>query len=111
MNMFDEITKEKRDLPKINSITKEVNKYEYNFYQKFGVVIFLIAFVVGILLGNLFSTCGATSSFYSTQCVTRQFNFSLLLAIWFSGLMMGLFFFALGHIIYLLEEISVKLKK
>ena len=111
MNMFEEISKEKKDLPKIKTITKEVNKYEFNLYQKFGVVIFLIAFVVGILLGNMFSTCGVTSSFYSTECVTRQFNFSLLLAVWFSGLAMGLFFFAIGHIVFLLDEINNKIKK
>ena len=111
MNMFDEISKEKKDLPKFTSITKEVNKYEFNVYQKFGVVIFLIAFVVGILFGNMFSTCGVTSSFYSTECVTRQFNFSLLLTVWFSGLTLGLFFFAIGHIVYLLEEINNKIKK
>ena len=111
MNMFDEISKEKKDLPKFASFTKEVNKHEFNIYQKFGVVIFLISFIVGILLGNMFSTCGVTSSFYTTECVTRQFNFSLLLTVWFSGLAMGLFFFALGHIVYLLDEINNKLKK
>ena len=59
----------------------------------------------------MFSTCGVTSSFYSTECVTRQFNFSLLLAVWFSGLAMGLFFFAIGHIVFLLDEINNKIKK
>ena len=46
MNMFDEISKEKKALPKINTITKEVNKYEFNLYQKFGVVVFLILSVI-----------------------------------------------------------------
>ena len=35
MNMFDEISKEKIELPKINTITKQLTKYELNTYQNF----------------------------------------------------------------------------
>jgi len=56
MNMFEEISKEKKDFPKISIITKEVSTYEFNGYQKFGVLVFLISFVIGILFGNIFST-------------------------------------------------------
>ena len=49
--MFDEISKEKIELPKINTITKQLTKYELNTYQKFGFAIWIISFVLGIILG------------------------------------------------------------
>ena len=33
MNMFDEITETKKNLPKLNAIEKEVGKYSFNGYQ------------------------------------------------------------------------------
>ena len=32
MNMFEEIEREKEDLPKLKNITKEVSKYTFNGY-------------------------------------------------------------------------------
>ena len=33
MNMFEEIEKEKEDLPKLKNITTEMSHYEFNGYQ------------------------------------------------------------------------------
>ena len=63
------------------------------------------------VLGNLFSTCGATSSFYDTACVTKQFNLSYMIATWLFGLMISLMFFGLGHMIYLLDDIADNMEK
>lgn len=110
MNMFDEIEKAKEDLPKLNTITKEVLHYKLNGYQKFAVVTYLVCFCIGIILGNLFPVCGSSSNFYST-CTTTEFNFSLMIFVWFVSFLVCLFFFAIGHIIFLLTEINNKLGK
>lgn len=111
MNMFEEIERSKTELPKVNTIHKSLRKLTFNFYQIFAVVVFLIIFMVGILFGNLFPTCGSSSTLYSGTCLTTEFNFSLMLFIWFCGLILCLFIFAIGHIIQLLEVINKKLKK
>ena len=36
--MFDDISDNKKDLPKIKSIEKEVGKYQFNGYQKFAII-------------------------------------------------------------------------
>lgn len=111
MNFFDEISKAKRDLPKVNSLTKEVKKYPLNFYQVLAIGLFIIVFFLGIILGNLFATCEASSYFYSTTCLSTQFNFSLMIMIWISGGLLSLFIFAIGHIVSLLSQINEKLAK
>lgn len=113
MDFFDEITKEKVDFPKLSakSISKEVKKYKLNFYQIFAICLFIIFFFLGIIFGNLFSTCEATSYYYSDVCVVNEFNFSLMLCIWFISLLLSLFIFAIGHIIALLSIINEKLGK
>ena len=111
MDLFEEIHKEKKDFPKVGSVQDEVSKYKLNFYQGFAITIFVICFFLGIVFGNLFSTCTTTSYFYSDTCLVTEFNFSLMVTIWFVGLLVSVFIFAIGHIIALLTEINEKLKK
>ncbi len=110
MDMFEEIEKQKKDLPKIKSLTNEVQKYDLNIYQKFGVLIVFIAIVVGIILGNSYNTCTPSITYGSENCIS-QFDFSLMLEVWFAGIMTGFVFFGMGHIVYLLNDISNKLGK
>lgn len=109
MDMFEEIDRVKKALPKFHSITKEVGKYQLNGYQKFAIVTYFICFCLGILFGNLFPACGSSSTMYSVTCVTTEFNFSLMIFIWFVSFLLCLFFFAIGHIILLLDAIHDKL--
>ena len=109
MDFFEEISKAKRELPKVNTITNEVKNKSLNFYQVIGLLV--IAFFLGIIFGNLFATCEASSYFYSTTCAVTQFNFSLMILIWVFGSLLSLFIFAIGHIIALLSQINEKLSK
>lgn len=111
MNMFEEIEKSKAELPKANSISNKLKKLTFNFYQIFAIIVYFIIFTLGILFGNLFPTCGSSSTLYSGACLTTEFNFSLMLFIWFCGLVLCIFIYAIGHIIQLLESINKKLKK
>jgi len=111
MEFFDEISKVKKDFPKFNSVTSDVKEYELNFYQIFAIGLFILFFFIGIVLGNLFATCEATSYFYSDACVVTQFNYSLMIVIWFCGTLLSILLFSIGHIITLLSEISEKLSK
>ena len=95
MNMFDEISREKKELPKINTITKQLTKYELNTYQKFAFAIWIISFVLGIILGNIFSTCDVSGNFYNVDCVNREFNMSVMFLVWFSGFTMGISFLSI----------------
>ena len=108
--MFEEIDKLRKDFPGLKTVTKEVSSYELNGYQKFAVVVYLIFFCIGIIAGNLFPVCGSSANFYSA-CSITEFNFSLMLFIWFVSLLGCLFFFAIGHIIALLTDINRKLEK
>lgn len=108
MDLFDQIDKEKEDLPKLRSITKEVQKQKLNGYQIIAVVTFIILFVVGVVLGNLFPACEASGIFGA--CTKRQFNLSLTIFFWFGSFLVCVFYYALGHIISLLIEINGKLK-
>ena len=110
MNMFEDIEKQKKDLPKIKSLTNEVQKYDLNIYQKFGALIVIIAVILGIILGNSYNTCTPSITYGSENCIS-QFDFSLMLEVWFAGLVMGFLFFGMGHIVYLLNDISNKLGK
>ena len=111
MNFFEEIHEVKKDFPKIHSVTKEVKQYQLNFYQIFAIGLFIVCFFLGIVLGNLFSTCQTTSYFYSDTCSVSEFNFSLMIVIWFFGLLTSIFMFSIGHIIALLSSINKKLKE
>ena len=110
MNMFDEIDNSKIDLPKINSIQKEVDNFQFNVYQKLAIIIFIFCIFLGVLFGNLFPVCGSSSALYSGACLTTEFNISLMLFIWFISFIVCLFLFAIGHIIVLLNLINNKIK-
>lgn len=110
MDMFEEIEKTKADLPKAKNISKEISKLKLNFYQIFAIFTYFIVFCLGIIFGNLFPACGTSSTLYSGVCLATEFNFSLMLCVWFIGLIICLFIFAIGHIIVLLESINKKLK-
>lgn len=111
MDLFEEINKTKKDLPKFNKISNEFGSYKLNFYQVFAIGLFIVIFVLGIFFGNLFATCQASSYFYSDECLITEFNFSLMIFIWFIGTLLSLFIFSIGHIIGLLREINQKLGK
>ena len=61
--MFEEIEREKEELPKLRNITNEMSKQTFNGYQKFAIITFLVCFCFGIILGNLFPACGSSSNF------------------------------------------------
>ncbi len=111
MNFFDEINKKKEDFPKFHSVTNEVKNQKLNFYQTFAIAVFILCFFLGIVFGNLFATCETTSYFYSDACLVTEFNFSLMITIWFVSLLVCIVFYAIGHIIALLTEINQKLSK
>ncbi|MBQ9018904.1 MAG: hypothetical protein IJ097_01155 [Bacilli bacterium] len=111
MDLFDEINKSKKDFPKVHSIKTRVKSYKFNFYQIFAIGLFVVCFCLGIILGNLFSTCATTSYFSNDTCIVTEFNFSLMLVIWTIGLLVSLFIFAIGHIIVILSQINEKLEK
>ena len=110
MDFFEEIASVKKDFPKVRTIKKSVKDYPLNFYQIFAIVMFIVCFFLGIIFGNLFATCEATSYFYSDVCLINQFNFSLMIVIWFISLLVSMFFFAIGHIVATLDSIDKKLK-
>lgn len=111
MELFEEIDSIKKDLPKVKSVSKEVDKIQLNVYQKISIVIFLICVFLGIFFGNLFPSCGASYEVYSNYCETTEFNVSLMIGIWFISFIVCLLFFALGHIIELLSSIDKHLSK
>lgn len=111
MDFFSEVDVEKKDLPKLKTITRKVDKQKLNGYQIFAFVTFCICVFLGIVFGNLFPACGATSSIYSGTCTNVEFNFSLMLFFWFISLLVCLFFYAIGNIIQLLTSINNKLSK
>lgn len=111
MNMFDEIEGIKKELPKAKAIRHEFKSMKFNFYQGFALVVYAILFCLGIILGNLFPTCGTSSAMYSGTCLTTEFNMSLMLGIWFIGLIICVFIFAIGHVIQLLDKINKSLNK
>ncbi len=111
MDFFSEVDVEKKDFPKLKTITKKVDKQKLNGYQIFALVTFGICICFGVVFGNLFPACGATSSIYSGTCDNVEFNFSLMLFVWFASLLLCLFFYAIGHVIQLLSSIDKNLRK
>ena len=109
-NLFEEIDKHKEDLPEFDKTINDVKKYEFNFYQKFAVFFELICLFGGIILGNIFPSCGS-SKMYSSYCSVTEYNISLTIITWFVGFIIALFIFGLGHIIRILNEINNKIKK
>lgn len=111
MDLFDEVNKSKKDFPKAHSIKTKVSSYKLNIYQIFSIGVFIICFFLGIVFGNLFSTCTATSYFSNDTCLVTEFNFAVMFGIWFIGLIVSIFIFAIGHIITILSQINEKLEK
>lgn len=113
MDLFEEIALVKEDFPKVSvkSVSHEVKKIKFNFYQIFAIWLFIIFFFLGIIFGNLFATCEATSYYYSDACLVSEFNFSLMLVIWFISLLVSIVIYSVGHIISLLTSINDKLGK
>lgn len=111
MDLFEQISREKQDFPKIHSVTNQVKGYKMNFYQMFAIGMFIVCFFLGIVFGNLFSTCETSSYFYSNVCLVKEFNFSLMIVIWSFSLLVSIVIFSVGHIIAILNEINKKLGK
>lgn len=111
MDLFEEISKIKEELPKRDNITGRFKSHKYNFYQWFSFVLIIVSFFLGIFLGNLLSTCQVSSFFYSDVCVVAEFNFSAMIVVWFLGGILSLFIFAIGQITELLTSIDEKLNK
>lgn len=111
MDLFDEVNKSKKDFPKANSVRSKVGSYKLNLYQLFAIGVFVVCFFLGIVFGNLFSTCTTTSYFSNDTCVVTEFNFSIMFAIWFVSLLVCVFIFSIGHIIAILSQINEKLDK
>lgn len=109
MNLFEEIEEVKKDFPKMNTVKQHMGGYHLNGYQIFAIATYVICFCLGIILGNLFPACGSSSSMYAGLCVTKEFNFSLMIFVWFISIFLCLFFFAIGHIIGLLTAINENL--
>ena len=111
MNMFEEIERIKEELPKAKTITNKIKKITFNFYQLFALFTLFVIFCLGIIFGNLFPTCGSSSTLYAGACLTTEFNISLMLFIWFLGLIISIFIFAVGHIVQLLELTNKNITK
>ena len=109
MDLFDEVNKSKKDFPKANTVKSKVGSYKLNIYQMFAIGVFIVCFFLGIVFGNLFSTCTTTSYFSNDTCLVTEFNYSIMLVIWFISLLVCVFIFAIGHIIAILSQISEKL--
>ncbi len=109
-DLFEEIDKYKEDLPKFDRTISDVKKYKFNFYQKFAIFFELICLFGGIILGNIFPSCGS-SKMYSNYCTVTEYNISLTISTWFLGFIVAIFIFGLGHIINILGEINNKIKK
>lgn len=108
-NMFEEIDKEKKELPEIHVVTTRLTgKRPLNFYQIIALIVFGIGFVGGILLGNMVPSCTNTNVF--NQCTLTEFNISLTLLTWGGVFLFSLFLYSIGHIINILESIDKKMK-
>ena len=111
MDLFEQISESKKEFPKFNTISKEIKKFKFNFYQWFSIIFFIVSIFLGIIFGNLFATCKTSAYFYSDTCYVTEFNFSLMITIWFIGLLISMFIYAIGQIIALLTSINEKLGK
>lgn len=108
-NLFEEIEKEKKDLPEMKLVTKHfADKKTFNIYQLVALIVFVIGFFGGILLGNMIPACADVNLF--NQCTTTEFNISLTLLTWGGVFLFSLFFYSIGHRIQLLQAIYNKLK-
>lgn len=111
MDMFEQIEKEKKDLPNVKSIKKKFRQLKFNGYQKFAIVTYVLCIIFGIILGNLFPSCGSSVAVYNNTCVSFEFNSFLMIGIWFVSLFVCMLFFEIGHIIGLLSSINKNMSK
>lgn len=110
-DLFDEIEEEKKKLPRLNKLSKEVKKERhYNFYQQLACWLFAFLFIVGIILGNVFPACSETSNLFST-CTRTEYNLTLTLISWLSSFIFCSMIYAIGQIIKLLTSINEKLDR
>lgn len=109
-DLFEQITKEKEDIPKINKAIKNVKKYKFNFYQIVAIITMIICIIVGIILGNIFPSC-MSGGLYSTTCTTTEFNVFLTLIFWFASFIVCMLIYSIGHIINILDKISKNVAK
>ncbi len=108
-DLFDEIEEERKELPKLKKISKEVQKpRHYNFYQQLAFWLFAFLFITGIILGNVFPACSETSNLLST-CTNTEYNLSLTLIVWLISFVFCSTIYATGEIIKLLKSINEKL--
>ena len=108
MDMFEEIYDVAKELPKFSSVYGDIKKNKYNVYQYLTMCIGFICFLIGIVLGNVFPACSASSTIYTDVCEATEFNILLMISIWFVSFIMCLFLYGIGEIIRLLNEIIVK---
>ncbi len=112
MNLFEEIDQYKKELPKINSITKEVRSRKLNGYQLVACVTMIVSFFTGFIIGNIFPSCGnASTMFGQTYCESTEFNISLTIIFWFCSFIFCMLIYGFGHMIALLTSIDEKLTK
>ena len=110
-DLFYEIDEERKELPKLKKISKEVQKKrDYNFYQQLAVCLFIFLFVVGVILGNLFPACSEASSMFNT-CTRTEYNLSLTLLFWLSSFVFCSLIYGLGEVISLLNKIAFNMNK
>ena len=107
-NLFEQIDKEKREVPKIDKAIKKAQKYKYNFYQKVAIITMVICVFIGIILGNIFPAC-VSSGLYGSTCTNTEYNISLTIFFWFISFLACMFIYAIGHIIDLLDKINKNL--
>lgn len=108
--LFYKIDAIDEDIPRLKKVIKNVTSHQLNGYQIVAITILTIGVCLGIIFGNLFPACGTTTGLYTKVCDATEFNFSLMIFIWFISFLVCVFFYAIGHIIELLESINSKLK-
>ncbi len=109
-NLFEEIDKQKEEIPLLNKTIKKVEKYEYNFYQKVAIFTMFVCFCAGIVLGNVFPSC-QSSGLYNKTCNITEFNIALTILFWFVSFLLSMFIFFMGHVINILSNIEKNMKK
>ena len=110
-DLFDEIDEERKDLPKLVNISREVQrKRSYNFYQQLAVCLFIFLFITGVIIGNLFPACRETSELFST-CTRTEYNLALTLLFWLASFVFCSFIYGMGEIISLLNVLVANTKR
>lgn len=110
-DLFKEIDQISKELPKLKTMAKEVSNKKLNNYQLLAIITFCICFVMGIIFGNIFPSCSATTGLFESTCSNTEFNFSLTITIWFLSFLVCVIFYGLGQMIALLQSINKNLEK